>query len=192
MWRTQNMHNETEMINEFPISRVRVGKNTYGPLEMIWMAPEATVSIGNYCSIGPSVKFLVGGEHNYRRISTWPFQSKVYGQKTQGALHRDIVVEDDVWIGYDSLVMSGVTIGKGSVIGARSIVTRDVPPYSIYVGNRVIKQRFSQEVIDKIKAIDFAQIVHGREDAYSAFCQSEVTEENVEEILRTFVERGEE
>ena len=85
VWRRSNSHNRTTAERVFPRENVSVGKNTYGPLNIIWMAPrDAKVSIGNYCSIGPKVTFLVGGEHNYKRISTWPFQSIVYQQKTVG------------------------------------------------------------------------------------------------------------
>lgn len=85
IWRKRNRHNSTTVERVFPKENVSVGKNTYGPLNIIWMAPkDASLTIGNYCSIGPKVTFLVGGEHNYRRISTWPFQSLVYQQKTEG------------------------------------------------------------------------------------------------------------
>lgn len=52
----------------------------------------------------------------------------------------NIVVEDDVWIGYDALILPGVTIGRGAVIGARSVVTKDVPPYCVYAGTKVVKK----------------------------------------------------
>lgn len=78
----------------------------------------------------------MGGGHNYRKITTYPFLTRVYHGK--GAPSRneriDIVVEDDVWIGYDCIVLAGAKIGKGSVIGARSVVTGTIPPYSVYVG----------------------------------------------------------
>lgn len=73
-------------------------------------------------------------------------------------MNHSIIIEDDVWIGYDALIMPGVTIGKGSVIGARAIVTKDVPPYSIYVGNKVIKKRFSEDIINKLSTIDFQKL----------------------------------
>jgi len=171
----------------FPVNSVDVGKGTYGALNIVWIAPRDTkVSIGNYVSIAEKATFLVGGEHNYKRISTYPFQSKVYKQKTEQVINRDIVVEDDVWIGYDALIMSGVTIGKGSVIGARSVVAKDVPPYSIYVGNKVIKKRFSQEIIEKLMPIDFARITHEINDPYGEYCQYEINNSNVDLIIKKF------
>ncbi|MGV2442242.1 CatB-related O-acetyltransferase, partial [Bacillus atrophaeus] len=65
----------------------------------------------------------------------------------------DIVVGNDVWIGYQSCILSGVTIGNGAIIGAKSVVTKDVPPYSIVAGNpaKFIRYRFPQEIIDKLE-----------------------------------------
>lgn len=98
-----------------------------------------------------------------------------------------IIIEDDVWIGYEVLIMSGVTIGKGSVVGARSIVTKDIPPYSVFVGNKVIKQRFDSSSIEKIKGIDFSQINHYVGDEYQDFCQTEIGLENVDDIVSKFI-----
>ena len=161
-FRKKNGHNSVRPTKTIPSSNVKIGKHSYGPLTVTWLAPmDVKLEIGNYVSIGPNVQFLVGGDHNTHRISTWPFQSKVYHQPTLNKeKNRDIIVEDDVWIGMDSLIMSGVTIGKGSVIGARSIVTKDVPPYSVFIGTKVVKKRFSDEIIEKIKDIDFAAIEH--------------------------------
>lgn len=65
--------------------------------------------------------------------------------------NENIIVEDDVWIGMEALILSGVKIGRGSIIGARAIVTKDVPPYSIFIGNRVLKRRFSEKIIETVK-----------------------------------------
>ncbi len=104
----------------------------------------------------------------------------------RGGVNRDIIVEDDVWIGYDALILSGVKIGKGSVIGARAIVSKDVPPYSVYVGNSIIKKRFPESIIDKISTIDYSSINHSKSDPYQQYCQTEVTAENVDMIISHF------
>ena len=64
----------------------------------------------------------------------------------------DIVIGNDVWIGYEAIVLSGVTIGDGAIIGTRSVVTKDVPPYTIVGGipAKPIRKRFSDEVISKL------------------------------------------
>lgn len=63
-WRRQNKHNDTHINSVFPLDKVSVGKGTYGPINILWMSKNGAVTIGNYCSIGPDVKFLVGG-HTY-------------------------------------------------------------------------------------------------------------------------------
>lgn len=188
-FKKNNTHNNVRPTRLIPSQNVKVGKHSYGALNVTWMAPrDVKLTIGNYVSIGPNVQFLVGGDHNFHRISTWPFQSMVYHQPTLNSeKNRDIVVEDDVWIGMESLIMSGVTIGKGSVIGARSIVTKDVPPYSIFIGNKVVKKRFPESIIEKIKDIDFSSIEHVQSDAYAEFCKTEISEQNVDEVLKKFL-----
>lgn len=188
-WRKRNAHNETSIVNTFNFTQVSVGKGTYGGISAILMADDSCIKIGNYCSIGPKVIFMGGGEHNYKRISTYPFQSKVYKQKTNNPANHSIIIEDDVWIGYDAVIMPGVTIGKGSVIGARAIVTKNVPPYSIYVGNKVIKKRFSEDIINKLSTIDFSKVEHTSVDTYMNYCQTEITSSNVDDILDCFVTR---
>ena len=98
-WRKRNVHNETSIVNAFNFAQVSVGKGTYGGITAILMADDSCIKIGNYCSIGPKVIFMGGGEHNYKRISTYPFQSKVYKQKTNNPVNHSIIIEDDVWIG---------------------------------------------------------------------------------------------
>ena len=192
-FRKRNGHNMVTANSNFPIDNVQVGNMTYGSLDVIWMAPKwAKIKIGNYCSIGPAVKFLVGGVHDYKRISTFPFQTKIYKKVTPpntiGCQNNlDIVIEDDVWIGYNSLIMSGVIIGKGSVIGARSIVAKDVPPYSIVIGNKIVKQRFDPEIIEKIKDINYSSIVHRAGDGYEKYCMDVINDENVDIIKNFFI-----
>lgn len=188
-WRRLNRHNETVLIREAPLGQIEVGRNTYGPIDCLWLTKhEVRIRIGNYVSIGPEVKLLAGGVHDYKRISTWPFQSMVYHEPDNNAADHslDIIIEDDVWIGYDSLILSGVRIGKGTVIGARSVVAKDVPPYSIFVGNKVIKKRFSDEIIAKIESLDYGRIDHRPGDAYQKYCQTRVDEETADALLNAF------
>lgn len=156
-YRSLNKHNSTFPVNEFHLSNVIIGKKTYGNIKVIdYDNFGAKLHIGNYCSIAEEVVFLLNGEHNFRLFSSFPFydENKANLKKAKG----DIVIEDDVWIGYRSIILSGVIIGQGSVIAAGSIVSKDIPPYSIYVKDKIYKKRFNEEIIDKLKTLDFSLI----------------------------------
>lgn len=185
-FRKENKHNNILLSSFYPIKNISVGNCSYGKLNIKAYNKRGKIKIGNYCSIADKVEFLIGGEHNYNRISTFPFQSRVYKQSTSNCPNYDIVIEDDVWIGYDCLIMSNAHIGKGSVVGARSVVTGEIPPYSIYIGNKVVKQRFSNDIINKLKQIDFSKVNHTANDEYSFFCQKEITGNNIDEIIEKF------
>lgn len=115
-------------------------------------------------------------------------QQSIWRYEISGRKNNNIIIEDDVWIGYGVLILSGIRIGKGSVIGAKAIVTKDVPPYSVFVGNKVIKERFSKDIVEKIKEINFSEICHNRSDIFRNYVLDRVTTDNVEEILKAFVE----
>jgi virginiamycin A acetyltransferase len=112
--------------------------------------------IGRFCAIAAETKFIMNGaNHRTDGFSTYPFL--IFGggwagrfpEETSFPNRGDTVIGNDVWIGFDSLIMPGVTIGDGVIIAARSVVTRDVPPYAIVGGNpaQVIKQRFDDATI---------------------------------------------
>lgn len=105
-------------------------------------------TIGNYCSIGSNV--VIGpGEHSLKKISlSGRFYIDTYNTLTK----RECEIEHDVWIGTHAIILRGVKIGTGAVVGANSVVTKDVPPYAVVVGSpaKVIKYRFNKEKILKI------------------------------------------
>lgn len=113
--------------------------------------------IGKFCQIASGTKFIMGpANHRISSVSTYPFH--VFGgawrdntppHLSQLPRKGDIVVGNDVWLGRESVVMPGVSIGDGAIVGAYSVVTRDVPPYGVVGGNpaRLIKKRFSDEWI---------------------------------------------
>lgn len=185
-WRFHNKDNYTTAENIFAWKNVHVGKCTYGGVHAIQYNMDAELYIGNYCSIAENVVFLLGGEHDYHRITSWPFNSRIYQLRGEGTSNYSIYVEDDVWIGYGTTILSGVKIGKGSIIGAKSIVTKDVPPYSIFVGNNVIKKRFSDEIINKLLKLDFGKIHHEKGDKYQQYVFTSVNESNVDQIIKAF------
>lgn len=118
--------------------------------------------IGKFCAIATHVKFIMNGaNHKLDGISTYPFP--IFGHGWEAAMNDlmnlpskgDIIIGNDVWIGYDSLIMPGVKIGDGAIIAARSVVVKDIPPYTIAGGNPAvpIKQRFSNEEIEILLSI---------------------------------------
>lgn len=184
-WRKKNSHNSTNASTLFNVNSVKVGNRSYGDLNVHQYDSGAKLIIGSNVSIASDVHFLLGGEHDYKRLSSWPYQSLVY--KVEGNwTNYDTIVEDEVWIGYGSTILTGVRIGKGSIIGAKSVVAKDIPPFSVYVGNKVIKKRFSTEIIEKLDKIDFENINHERGDSYERFCMTQITEENVDDVIKAF------
>lgn len=160
-WRKQNTHNFTYVNRVFSEKIVSVGKMSYGLLEVhTWGASNEKLIIGNYVSIASGVKFILGGNHRYDTLSTYPFKVKILGESREAWSKGEIIVEDDVWIGTDVMILSGVSIGKGAVIAAGSIVTKDVPAYAIAGGNpaKLIKYRFDENTIEKLLTFDFSSI----------------------------------
>ena len=113
--------------------------------------------LGKFCSIACGAKFLfTSANHTQKSLSTYPFpiffdEWDLDVEDITSAWDRkgDIIIGNDVWIGYEAVIMSGVTIGDGAIIGARSVVTKDIPPYTIVGGvpARQIRRRFSEETI---------------------------------------------
>lgn len=116
--------------------------------------------IGKYCSIACGAKFIfTSANHAMKSISTYPFPIffEEWGLNVSNVTDAwdnkgDIIVGNDVWIGYEAVIMSGVKIGDGAIIGTRAVVTKDVPAYSIVGGvpARLIRKRFSDDVIEKL------------------------------------------
>nr|WP_326167031.1 CatB-related O-acetyltransferase [uncultured Oscillibacter sp.] len=117
------------------------------------------LTVGKFCSIACGAKFLMtSANHAMGSLSTYVFpifyEEWGHGMEVTEAWDKrgDIVIGNDVWIGYEAVILSGVTIGDGAIVGARSVVTRDVPPYTIVGGvpARPIRRRFGQETIDAL------------------------------------------
>lgn len=92
-----------------------------------------------------------------------------------------IVVKDDVWIGEGAIILSGVTIGQGAIVGAGSVVTKDIPPYCVWVGNKIIKKRFPENIIALLEKIDLNNISM---EQYRKLADTEITEKNAEDFLQ--------
>lgn len=160
-WRERNSNNETSAINIFNIDCVQVGQHTYGGLYVINNDTTEKLSIGNYCSIGPNVTFILNGEHRLDTISTFPFKVKcLHSAQYEAVSKGGITVDDDVWIGCGVTILSGVHIGQGAVIAAGAVVSKDVPPYAIVGGvpAKVIKYRFDEEICRELIKIDYSKV----------------------------------
>lgn len=159
LWRKKNKNNFTIANEIFNINKVTVGQGTYANLNVhCYGNNKEKLIIGNYCSISDDVHFILGGNHRYDLLSSYPIKNKLINGECEAYTKGPIIIEDDVWIGYGCKILSGVTIGRGAVIGAGSIVTKDVPPYSIYAGNEIKKFRFSKDIIEELKKIDYKMI----------------------------------
>lgn len=138
--------------------KYEIGDYTYGHPRVYDWGDGGVLKIGKYSCIAEGVNILLGGNHRHDWISTYPFYSigEGYwpGAKTVGGHDRvskgDVAIGNDVWIGLNTLIVSGVTIGDGAVIAAGSVITRDVPSYAIVGGNpaKVIKKRFTDWQIE--------------------------------------------
>lgn len=121
------------------------------------------LKIGRYCSIACGSKFLfTSGNHALASLSTYTFPIfyEEWGLDAKdicGAWDNkgDIIVGNDVWIGFEAVILSGVTIGDGAIIGARAVVTKDVPPYTIVGGvpAKTIRKRFDDRTIEKLLSL---------------------------------------
>ena len=121
------------------------------------------LKIGKFCSIACGAKFLfTSANHALGSLSTYPFPIffEEWGLDAKDIRQAwdkrgDIVIGNDVWIGFEAVILSGVTVGDGAIIGSRAVVTKDVPPYTIVGGvpARPIRRRFEDAVIEKLEAL---------------------------------------
>ncbi|MFT0848089.1 CatB-related O-acetyltransferase [Actinomycetaceae bacterium L2_0104] len=159
-WRMRNRHNSTSMGRYFDVSRVTVGRFSYGRINASFFgATDEGLRIGSFCSIAANVHFVCGGNHDVNSFSTFPFRKRFTGRVEASSRGR-IVVDDDVWIGTDALILSGVRLGQGAVVAAGSVVVKDVPAYAIVGGvpARVIRYRFDEETREALRQVDFDRI----------------------------------
>lgn len=135
-------------------SHVRMGNQVYVGKDV---HIEANCRIGNHCLLANRVAIVGRHDHDFSAVGFPVRFSPWVGSKCFPSRYADeeAVIEDDVWLGYGTIVLTGVTVGRGSVVAAGSVITRDVPPYSIAAGvpARVIGKRFEdQDTIDRHEA----------------------------------------
>ena len=121
------------------------------------------LKIGKFCSIACGAKFLfTSGNHSLRSLSTYTFPIffEEWGLDAKDICSAwdnkgDIVIGSDLWVGYEALILSGVTVGDGAIIGSRAVVTKDVPPYTIVGGvpAKSIRRRFDGAVTERLEKL---------------------------------------
>ena len=136
-------------------NRIIVGDFTYGSPYVLNDVENVWCRIGKFCSIAENVAILPGADHHVDWVSTYPFNVFVEGMsgiEGHPTSKGDVVIGNDVWIGYGSTILSGVEIGDGAVIASGSVVTRSIPPYSIAAGvpAQMMRKRFDDDLVEKL------------------------------------------
>ena len=164
-WNTQNAHNSVVPTKNFNTKRVTIGSYSYGALDLYAYNEQNitdVLQIGNFVSISSNVKLFLDEQHQSKTFTTFPLKSIFFGMKSpDDALSKgSTIIGDEVWIGADTNIMSGVQIGKGTIIATGSVVVSNLPPYCIAGGvpAKVIKFRFSKEIINELVQINLIDI----------------------------------
>ena len=141
---------------------VTVGRGTYGTPEIVGAFSEQ-LTIGSFVSIASGVKIILVN-HDSKAVSTYPFRNVDWVKKefrsiqypdVHASSKGPVVIGNDVWLGNSVVILPGVSIGDGAVIGAQAVVSKNVPPYAVAVGNpaKVVKYRFNQHQIESLMKI---------------------------------------
>lgn len=188
-WRKRNPHNFTVAVNQFKMDAVKVGKGTYGNLFVVTRDyQDVKLIIGSYCSIAGGVKFLLSGNHQYDIFSTYPYELLILKNLSAGiaVAKGNIEVGDDVWIGENAIICSGVKIGQGAIIAAGAVVTKDVEPYAIVGGDpaKIIKYRFSESIRKRLSQLDINELFEKmRQKNDFSILHLVLNEENIDKLI---------
>jgi acetyltransferase-like isoleucine patch superfamily enzyme len=153
---SQQEHASIFMMHNSAYAAYEIGEWTFGCPDVSWGG--GALSIGRFCSIGAGVKILTGSEHYTEWISTYPFHiacKSAEGLPSPSHTKGMVNIGHDVWIGNEAMILSGVTIGNGAVVGARAVVTKDVPAYAIVAGvpAKLVRYRFDAATIQAFQKI---------------------------------------
>ncbi len=136
---------------------IEIGNYTsiWGPNTDLYSG-KRNIIIGKFCSIARNVSIQCYN-HNMNKITTYYIGANLFNEEweNENLYKGDIIIKNDVWIGSHSIIMPGVTIGNGAIIAANSVVTKNVPDYTVVAGSpaRVIKKRFEEPIIEKLLKI---------------------------------------
>ena len=185
-WKRHNKNNKIIPVRYIPVECAEIGNYSYGKLNVLNCKDNVKIKIGRFCSIADDVTFCLSVDHILNNLSTYPFISLIQGRNNEDAISKgNIIVEDDVWIGYRATIMSGVKIGQGAVIAAGAVVTKDIPPYAIVGGvpAKVIKYRFSNEIISQLIKVNYANIEDMIKNSNFNILYTHINEDNIDDIL---------
>lgn len=137
-----------------------IGRYTYGVPTVLFAEQGQDLSIGSYCSIAPGVTIMLGGNHRTDWVTSFPFAEffpEASGLPLQGWSKGGVHIGSDVWIGQNTMILSGVTIGNGAIIAAGSVVVKDVPPYALVAGNPAafVRHRVPERFIAELERISW-------------------------------------
>ncbi|NUJ98146.1 CatB-related O-acetyltransferase [Candidatus Gracilibacteria bacterium] len=131
----------------------KIGEYSYinGPNTFLFSLNNYKIEIGRYCCVAMNTNMITYNDHLSNKLTNYPFID--YKEQHHGG---DIIIGNDVWIGMNCIILPGIKIGNGAVIGAGTIVTKDVPDYAIYAGNpgKVIKYRFDENTINNLLKLE--------------------------------------
>lgn len=180
-------HKEMSQLRRY--AKYDVGRGSYGaPKIHDWGGTE--LKIGAYCSIAGKVQIFLSGNHRTDWVTTFPLNRRFPNWKNAKSIQNETIskgtvkIGNDVWLGYSSIILSGITIGDGAVIAAGSVVTKDVPPYAIVGGNpaKLLKYRFDENTISKLLKIQWWSWEAKKVEEYMPILQSDDIEKFISAV----------
>jgi acetyltransferase-like isoleucine patch superfamily enzyme len=133
----------------YTFETISLGSDVFLGYRPLLIAAESRIRIGSKVMFGPYVS-IVGGNHNTAETGRAMFDVKEKRKQDDA----DVIIEDDVWIGSHAIILKGVTVGRGGIVSAGAVVTKDVPPYAVVAGSpaRLVKFRWDVETIQRHEA----------------------------------------
>lgn len=165
-WSLANKHNFTELdATVKPSASIVVGKHSYGTIKTLsFENPDEKLIIGDFVSIASDVLFIMGGNHQIDSFTSYPLNTQFLGKfsESDASTKGPIIIEDEVWIGANVIILSGVTVGRGAIIAAGSVVTKDVSPFTLVGGNpaKLIRNRYNEDIAQIRSAMSLTDFTH--------------------------------
>ena len=170
---------------------IEIGEYSYNSKMSVRGYPGVKLTIGKFCSIAPHCEIFLGDEHRTDFITTYPLgklHTDVFGEfkSCHPVSKGNVVIGNDVWIGYRVTIMSGVEIGDGAVIAANSHVVKNVAPYEIVGGNpaKHIRWRFDQDIVDLLLELKWWELPDSEIKDIASILSDKPHKENLLELCR--------